>query len=113
MEVLVSRNAWLLLAAGAGALLAGTAVASGPYGIARDDIGERLVCRTFEVDLRDGPGTEGATRGFDTADTAQPIGAWVHEMAERGWRLASVQLTVGQKPTGFPQGYQQVCVTPR
>jgi len=109
----VSRNAWMLIAVGAGAFLGGTAVASGPYGVAAADIGERLVCRTFEVELRGGPAAAEGARGFDTADTAHPIGAWLHEMGERGWRLASVQLAVGQKPTGFPQGYQQVCVTPR
>ncbi len=90
---------------------AGTAVAAGPFHSSASDIGDRLVCRTFSVELREG--ADELSTGFDTADTAHPIGAWVQEMSERGWRIASVQLAVGQKPTGFPTGYQQVCVTPR
>jgi hypothetical protein len=99
--------AGVLLLAG----LAGTAVAAGPFHAGGSALGERLVCRTFPVELREG--ADELSSGFDTADATHPIGAWVQDMSERGWQLASVQLAVGQKPTGFPIGYQQVCITPQ
>ena len=97
------RVGWAVLGAiGAGLMLQGwsTAVAGPAWS------GPRLVCKVFEADLTD-------EAGFDSSDAGHPIGAWVTEMEARGWGLHQVQLAVGQKHTGFPQGYQQVCVTPR
>ncbi len=65
----------------------------------------RLLCRVFEVPLT------GDT--WDSADPNHPIGAWIQELDERGWALHTTQLTVGQKRTGYAQGYQQVCLRPR
>lgn len=104
----MSNKAWFAATGLVCLVLAGSL---GSAAVASDELGERVVCRIFPVELREG--ADPASTGFDTADTSQPIGAWVHEMTERGWRLATVQLAVGQKPTGFPIGYQQVCVSPR
>ena len=82
-----------------------------PQASASAMLGERLVCRVFPMDLKEQ--ANGQSTGFDTADTTHPIGTWLQEMSDAGWTLASVQLAVGQKPTGFPTGFQQVCVHPR
>lgn len=88
--VVVALCAWFALDAGASPA---------------DADGRRLRCRTFPVAL-DGD-------GFDTDDGSQPIGAWVLQEERQGWSLHSVQLAVGQKTTGYPQGFQQVCLSPR
>ncbi len=48
---------------------------------------------------------------IDTHDATTEIGQWVGEAAEVGWTLHSVQLAVGQKPTGYMQGFHEVCLS--
>ena len=72
----------------------------------RADAAPRWLCRVFPVALE-------GDAGWDSADPSHPIGAWVAEMGAQGWAIASVELTAAQKPTGYPQGYQQVCLAPR
>jgi hypothetical protein len=67
----------------------------------------RLLCRIFEAPLT------GDAAGWDSADPSHPIGAWIEGMREQGWGIHSVELSVAQKPTGYPQGFQQVCLSPR
>jgi len=81
-------------------------LASAPLAEASPDTHSRLLCRVFPVELEN-------DEGWDSDDPQHPIGAWIHRMDERGWALATVDLTVGQKRTGYPQGYQQVCLSPR
>lgn len=66
----------------------------------------RLRCQTFATDLE-----AGST--FDTHDLDTAVGQWLERQEATGWRLAGVDFEVGQKPTGFAQGYTQVCVSPR
>lgn len=63
----------------------------------------RLKCRTFPTDI----GAE-----VDTRDAGTPLGVWVLGLEDRGWQVATVQWEVGQKPTGFAQGYTHVCLAP-
>lgn len=63
----------------------------------------RLKCRTFPTEI----GAE-----VDTRDPGSPLGEWVVALEDRGWEVASIQWDVGQKVTGFPQGYTQVCLSP-
>ncbi len=67
--------------------------------------GGRLICRVFETDVRS-PTT------LDTSDGTTEVGQWVQEQLGDGLALYSVDFEVGQKPTGYPQGYVQVCVYP-
>jgi len=63
----------------------------------------RLKCRAFPTD----PGAES-----DTRDSATDLGRWVMGLEDEGWQVHNVDWTVGQKPTGFPQGYTHVCMIP-
>ncbi|MEZ4241400.1 MAG: hypothetical protein R3F59_35660 [Myxococcota bacterium] len=63
----------------------------------------RLKCRTFPTDI----GAE-----VDTRDPQSAVGQWVTGLEDQGWEVANVQWDVGQKATGFPQGYTQVCLVP-
>lgn len=101
-------SAMLLLASPALAQDADTDVEEPPP---TDDIavapteGPRLVCRVFTVDLRD-PQT------LDTSDGTTEIGQWVASQAAEGLTLYNVDFEVGQKATGYPQGYAYVCLYP-
>ncbi|MCB9677021.1 MAG: hypothetical protein H6737_18030 [Alphaproteobacteria bacterium] len=66
----------------------------------------RLYCRIFKVPV------EGAGSTFETNDRTTEIGKWI-EAEEGSYELFTVDFEVGQKPTGFPQGYAQVCLSPR
>lgn len=63
----------------------------------------RMKCRSFPTD----PGAE-----IDTRDAGSPIGQWVTGLEDRGWVVRDVDWEIGQKPTGFPQGYTHVCMVP-
>jgi hypothetical protein len=63
----------------------------------------RLKCRSFPTD----PGAE-----VDTRDAGTDLGRWVTALEDQGWEVHNVDWTVGQKPTGFPQGYTHVCMIP-
>jgi hypothetical protein len=67
--------------------------------------GPRLVCQVFAVDVRH-------PTPLDTADGTTEVGQWVAARAAEGLVLYAVDFEVGQKPTGYPQGYVQVCVYP-
>jgi len=47
---------------------------------------------------------------LDTQDATTEIGQWIAE--QDGWRLHAIDFEVGQKSTGFPQGYRHVCLSP-
>ena len=64
-----------------------------------------LRCRVFHVDSE-----SGAT--WETTDRTVEVGQWVGEQEDGGWRLHDVDFEMGQKATGYPQGYVQVCVRP-
>ena len=64
----------------------------------------RLKCRTFPTEA----GAE-----IDTRDSASELGRWVIDLEDRGWSVHEIDWEVGQKPTGFPQGYTHVCMTPQ
>jgi len=65
----------------------------------------RLKCHVFLVDVADPTTTE-------TEDRTTEIGQWVGEQEDAGWLLYGVDFEVGQKSTGYPQGYEQVCMYP-
>ncbi len=68
-----------------------------------DPAPRRLHCKAFETSL-DGE--------LDTRDRATPLGLWVSDREARGWKVESVDFEVAQKPTGFAQGWTQVCLSP-
>ncbi len=60
-------------------------------------------CKLFKVDL-----TKDDT--LETDDNTTPAGMWVRGERKRGWTLAELDFEVGQKSTGYPEGWTQVCV---
>lgn len=62
-----------------------------------------LQCRVFPVVL------EGDVT-IETSDATTEIGQWI--ASQDGWVLYSMDFEVGQKSTGFPQGFSQVCLHP-
>lgn len=67
--------------------------------------GGRLVCRLFLVDVGD-------SDVLDTSDRTTEVGQWVGDQVDQGMSLHGVDFEVGQKTTGYPQGYVHVCVYP-
>ncbi len=63
-----------------------------------------LTCRVFALDLRQ-------PSPIETQDRTSEIGQWVGELEDRGHILHGLDFEIGQKSTGYPQGYVQVCVT--
>ena len=63
-----------------------------------------LLCRLFDTGVASGSMIE-------SADRTTEVGQWVGEQQDDGWRLFSVDFEVGQKATGYPQGYLQVCLS--
>lgn len=63
----------------------------------------RLKCKAFATDL---------AAETDSRDASTDLGRWVIEHEDRGWVVADIEWEVGQKPTGYPQGYTHVCLTP-
>ncbi len=49
----------------------------------------------------------------DTWDRSTELGQWTLAQQESGWRVDSIDMAVGQKPTGFVQTYTQICLVPR
>ena len=66
----------------------------------------RLLCKMFNMPL------EGAGSMFETNDLNTEIGRWI-QSEEDLYDLFSIDFEVGQKPTGYPQGFAQVCLSPR
>ena len=98
MQIRGSWAPWIVGAALVSAVTFGVARAGETRGA-----GARLKCRTFPTAI----GAE-----IDTRDPGSELGTWVLALEDRGWEVASVDWDVGQKATGFPQGYTQVCLTP-
>lgn len=63
-----------------------------------------LRCRLFEAPLE-------TSMVFDTSDANSQAGQWVKDQASRGWQVHSVQFSIGQKPTGYPVAYRQLCLS--
>ena len=63
----------------------------------------RFHCQVFATPL-DSP--------LDTRDRSSAVGRWITDYEGRGWEVATIDFEVGQKPTGFAEGYVQVCLTP-
>ncbi|MEZ4319465.1 MAG: hypothetical protein R3F61_18260 [Myxococcota bacterium] len=66
----------------------------------------RLFCRTFTMPL------EGAGSTFETNDRTTEIGKWL-EAEQESYELFTIDFEIAQKPTGYPQGYAHVCLSPR
>ena len=65
----------------------------------------RLTCRLFVVQ----PDHRWT---LETSDRTNEVGQWVGEMEEGGWVLHTTDMEVGQKSTGYPQGYLHLCMAP-
>ena len=65
----------------------------------------QLMCRYFAVDLASPPVLE-------TADRTSEVGQWIGSREDEGWKLYTVDFETSQKPTGYPQGWLQVCLYP-
>ena len=48
---------------------------------------------------------------IETSDPTTEVGQWIED--QEGWGLASIDFEVGQKPTGYPSGWVQVCLSPQ
>ena len=55
---------------------------------------------------------EGAPSAIETNDTTTEIGQWLKK-EEMSYELFSVDFEIGQKPTGYPEGWAHVCLSPR
>jgi len=64
---------------------------------------KRLRCKSFASE----PGAE-----VDTRDASTDLGRWVLALEDQGWEVATLELEVGPKPTGYAQAWTHVCVTP-
>ena len=63
----------------------------------------RFHCKVFPTPL---------DAAVDTRDHSSDLGRWVMDLEARGWAVHGVDFEVGQKPTGFAEGFVQVCMTP-
>lgn len=84
-----------------GLLLAGVGLAWGSD--APSTTPKRLRCHTFATE----PGT-----ALDTRDASSELGRWVLGLEDQGWQVSTVDFEIGVKPTGYAQGWTQVCVEP-
>lgn len=64
----------------------------------------RIVCRLFDRDLD-------KDRQVDTSDRLSEIGRWVGTQEAEGFAVLAVDFATAQKPTGYPQGWLNVCVS--
>lgn len=49
---------------------------------------------------------------LETSDRTHEVGQWIGELEDSGWVLHDTELEIGQKATGYPQGYLHVCMAP-
>ena len=63
----------------------------------------RMLCHLFERDLD-------KDRDVDTADRLSEIGKWVGTQEAAGFALVGIDFATAQKPTGYPQGWMNVCM---
>ncbi len=61
-----------------------------------------MLCKAFEVDA--------AAPEVDTSNVKSPLGDWVSDREGEGWVMYGVDLELGQKATGYPQAWVQVCL---
>ena len=61
-------------------------------------------CAVFAVDVS-------RRSVVETSDPTTEVGQWIED--QEGWVLASMDFEVGQKPTGYPAGWVQVCLEPQ
>ncbi|MBN2800554.1 MAG: hypothetical protein JXX28_15540 [Deltaproteobacteria bacterium] len=101
-SVLLISSGLLLAFLGGLSLGPGSTTAQAQDGVASKP---RLVCRTFSQDLSAPP-------VIDTADRTSEIGQWIGAREDEGWLLYGVDFETAQKPTGYPQGWLQVCLYP-
>ena len=95
-----------VLSLGSGVLLGAWLVAGDP-GVAHADEPRgdaAYLCRAFKQPLEGGA-------VLDTSDRTSEAGQWAAEQRSAGWRVHGVDFEVSQKPSGFAQGYVQVCLT--
>lgn len=50
---------------------------------------------------------------LETLDRTTEVGQWIGKQTDEGWELTLMDFEVGQKPTGYPQGYLYLCVGPK
>lgn len=61
-----------------------------------------LRCRAFQVDP--------AAPELDTTDTNTDAGRWTSDRESEGWVLFNVDFELGQKATGYPSAWWEVCL---
>ena len=64
------------------------------------------ICRGFTAPLDD------QMAAVDTRDRLTEVGQWVGQHEDQGLRLHHVDFEIGQKRTGYPQGWIYVCMAP-
>lgn len=64
-------------------------------------------CRLFALDDVE------KDRELSTDDRSTEVGQWVAAREGEGWTLVGIDFEIGQKATGYPQAWQQVCVGKR
>lgn len=61
-------------------------------------------CRVFAVDINNGDPLE-------TNDRTSVVGQWVGEQLDASFKFHSIDFEVGQKSTGYQQGWAQICMS--
>ena len=62
-------------------------------------------CKVFAIELNQAD-------VLDTEDRTSVVGQWVGKQADASLKLHSMDFEVGQKLTGYQQGWVQVCMSP-
>ena len=90
---------------------ASSALADGPANYVANTLAPTVVwtvpniqCKVFPLEL-----DREMTVALNDA-TTEP-GQWLKAQVDTGWVLHSMDFEVGQKPTGYPQGWLYLCVT--
>lgn len=101
----MDRRGWVWGGA-AIAALALALIGGRPARAVEDASGDRIRCRSFAYDPIASP-------ELDTRDPATPVGKWVADEEDRGWRVVSAAPQVVVKATGKLEAWAHVCLTPR
>lgn len=85
--------------------IAGRALPAAAYAQEPEPAAPSVECRVFATELAQG--------GFDVdlGDRTEEIGRWVRDRTDSGGIVTTIDFEVGQKATGYPQGWVQVCAT--
>lgn len=102
-EIAIGIRITMAIAIAIGGATIAAALLGEREGHAAAEMGLRLKCRAFPV---------AADSEIDTREPSSELGQWVLDHEDRGWKVQSVDWEIGQKPTGFPQGWAHVCLTP-